>query len=56
VRIKSSSEECRMQNDDAEETISLLMQGRFPQLIQNLKTFRPSRGMMPGQGSYAVPG
>ena len=34
VRIKSSSEECRMQNDDAEEeTISLLMQGRVPQLI-----------------------
>jgi hypothetical protein len=35
VRIKSSSEECRMQNDDAEEeAISLLMQGRLPQLIK----------------------
>jgi len=33
VRIKSSSEECRMQNDDAERN-SLLMQGRLPQLIK----------------------
>jgi hypothetical protein len=34
VRIKSSSEECRMQNDDAERNTSLFMQGRLPQLIK----------------------
>jgi hypothetical protein len=34
VRIKSSSEECRMQNDDAERNATLLMQGRLPQLIK----------------------
>jgi len=33
VRIKSSSEECRMQNDDARNA-TLLMQGRLPQLIK----------------------